>query len=131
MKRSILGALIAGYAAVSVAAPVISFQALTETKIIISKDQNATVQYQVTNNSAKPHIMVMQPIRGIKEEAKAGSCNTSGAVNEGQSCLLSLRITGRLLEGNVSNAPVVCAEGNANMCYRPQRDQMLAITLVA
>lgn len=130
MKKTILGLLIGGYAAVSAAAPVISFQALTETKVIISRDQNATVSYQVTNNSAKPHVMVMQPIRGVKEQAKAGSCNTSGAIGQNQSCALELRITGRLLEGNVSNAPVVCAEGNANMCYKPQRDQLLAITLV-
>ena len=130
MKKTIIGLLIAGSMAANAATPVIEFEALTETKIIISKDQNATVAYRVINKSSVPHVMVMQPIRGVKEEAKAGSCNTSGAIGKDQSCLLSLRITGRMLEGNVSNAPVVCGDGSPNMCYKPQRDQMLAITLV-
>lgn len=129
MKKLAIGMILASSMA-QAGDPVFSFQALSETKFTVNRDQVAQAQYQVTNNSSKPHVLVMRPILGVKEKAVAGSCITSGKISQGQSCLLSLEIVGKLLEGNVNNAPVVCADGNNNMCYKPNAADLLKVTLV-
>lgn len=104
--------------------PVWTYEALTPTSYPLAVNNSATIQYRVTNQSVKIHTLNMTPIAGI---------TPSGCVNPlgyHQSCILTLQVNGSLLQGDVIGGPILCQNGNPQMCYQPEFKDQLNIHLV-
>lgn len=90
----------------------------------------AMVQYRVTNQSSKPHTLIMQPIPGITQITTGLSvCSAPFVLSGKSSCILSLEINGSQLSGPLTDGPVVCQQGNLNQCYRPSAANILRVTV--
>ena len=109
--------------------PVWTFTPLTATTVSLSTADTATVQYQVTNQSRKTHVLEMRGIAGVSQNTTSGNCANPFTLGYQQSCTLTLTVDGSSLQGNVSGGPVVCQQGNALQCYQPSRTDALNITL--
>lgn len=115
-----------GYAA----SPLWTFTPTTPTSITISPNGVAVIAYTITNQSKRPHLLGMKPIKGIT----ASGCMS--VLGHNQSCILTLEITGSSLSGNVYGGPEVCQVNsnknpNSNQCYQPNSKDVLNITLAA
>ncbi len=103
--------------------------------VSVPANSTATVQYTVTNQSTKPHTLVMTAIPGITPTVTgcASGCSSSATTlclpTRGSTCTLTLSVDGRQLQGNVSGGPKLCEQGSALQCYRPANP--LNITLTA
>ena len=94
-------------------------------KVKLTATDSATIKYVVTNQSQRPHRLMMQPIKGIS------SSGCAAALSYKQSCVLSLSVNGSALSANVYGGPILCAQGNLNQCYRPSSSDELNIQLSA
>lgn len=109
-------------------APLWTFAPLTATTVMVPAYDSATVKYQITNQSKRPHTLVMNAIPGITQVTTAGNCPNPFVLGYQQSCILNLTINGSALSRNVMGGPVVCQQGNLNQCYQPSRANSLMIT---
>ena len=109
--------------------PVWTFLPLRATTISVSTADTATIQYQVTNQSRKTHVLKMRGITGISQNTTPGNCTNPFTLGYQQSCTLTLTVDGSSLQGAVVGGPVVCQQGNASQCYQPSRSDSLNITL--
>lgn len=111
--------------------PLWTFTPLTATKLTVPANTMASIQYRVTNQSTKPHLLVMRPIKGITQIVQGnGVCGNAFALPEkGASCTLSLQINGEQLVNHISTGPIVCEQNNALQCYSPSQENSLNITL--
>ncbi|USQ12852.1 DUF1566 domain-containing protein [Legionella lytica] len=108
--------------------PLWTFEPLTATTVSVPSNGTALVQYRVTNQSSKPHTLIMQPIRGITQITTGlGICGNPFVLSGKGSCILSLQISGSQLSSPVIDGPVVCQQGNHNQCYRPSAANILRI----
>lgn len=92
--------------------------------VAVTAVSSATVRYLVTNQSQKPHTLVMNGIKGI---TPTGCTATLGGK---QSCTLSLSVSGANLDGDVVGGPVLCEQGNQLQCYQPGEGDSLKIQLI-
>lgn len=82
----------------------------------------ATVQYTVTNQSTKPHTLVMTAIPGITPTVTgcASACPSSTTTlclpTRGSTCTLTLSVDGSQLQGHVLGGPELCQQGRAVLC---------------
>lgn len=113
------------------AGPLWTFQPLTDTTVTVSSSGSATVQYQVTNQSRRPHTLVMTPISGITQVTTAGNCPSPFTLSYQQSCSLTLEVNGDALQGNVLGGPVLCQQGSTLQCYQPSAPNSLHVKLMA
>lgn len=109
--------------------PIWTFSPLTATTISLSTADTATIQYQVTNQSRKTHVLEMRGITGISQNTTSGHCANPFTLGYQQSCILTLTVDGSSLQGGVVGGPVVCQQGNALQCYQPSSSDSLNITL--
>lgn len=70
--------------------PVWSLTPIGKTDITLTKSNTATVKYKVTNNSKKPHTLVMEPINGVKQNVVSNSCGNPIKLTDKKSCTSSL-----------------------------------------
>lgn len=111
------------------ATPLWTFEPLTATTIAIPTNSTALVQYRVTNQSARPHTLTMQPGQGMTQITTGlNVCGNPFVLRGKSSCTLSLQINGSTLNAPVMDGPVVCQQGNKNQCYRPSSANILRIT---
>jgi hypothetical protein len=89
---------------------------------------SATIKYTITNQSPKPHTLVMQPILGITQITNPGNCPNPFTLGYRQSCTLNLRVDGGSLTQNIQGGPVVCQHGSALQCYQPSPGNTLNIS---
>lgn len=108
--------------------PVWTLTPLTETTISVSTADTATIQYQVTNQSRKTHMLEMRGIPGISQNTTSGNCSNPFILGYQQSCTLTLVVDGAKLQGNVLGGPLVCQQGNTLQCYKPSQENSLSIT---
>ena len=109
--------------------PVWTLSPLTATTLSVPSNDTATVQYQVTNQSLKTHVLSMQPIQGISQVTTgSGVCGNPFVLAGNASCTLSLQINGSQLTDPISDGPIVCEQGSALQCYRPATGDILHIT---
>jgi hypothetical protein len=137
MKISYQSALINLFLAISAlfcsgsifaAEPLWTFTPLTETTISLPSNSSATVQYQVTNQSVKPHTLKMKPLQGITQNTSPGFCGTTFTLpGKNSSCTLSLLVNGSKIPSNIDAGPVVCQAGNQIECYQPSQANSLHI----
>src|SRR3990167_7975344 len=111
--------------------PVWTFTPLTATTISVNTISTATIQYQVTNQSRRGHILQMKGIPGISQDTSSGNCGNPFTLGYQQSCTLTLTVDGSALQGNVVGGPVVCQQGSALQCYETSSADVLHITLTA
>lgn len=110
-------------------APLWTFTPFTATTLSVPSNSTATVQYQVTNQSSKPHTLIMQPIQAITQTTTGlGICGNPFVLQGKGSCVLSFQIDGSQLTSPISDGPIVCQQGNPNQCYRPSAEDILHIT---
>ncbi|HAU1321876.1 TPA: hypothetical protein F8R96_13160 [Legionella pneumophila] len=113
---------------VQAGSPVWTFEPLTATSVAVPSNSTATVEYRVTNQSTKPHTLVMQPIKSIVQITTGlGVCGNPFVLRGKSSCILSLRINGSQLSSPIVDGPIVCQQGSANQCYRPSAANILHI----
>jgi hypothetical protein len=112
------------------ATPVWTITPLTPINFTVTEDSTVSVQYQVTNQSKLTHTLAMQPVAGINQITSNGSCANPFTLAYHQSCILKLQIQGSALQGNVSDAPIICESGGTLLCYQPSGPNRLSITLV-
>ncbi|MCC5791803.1 MAG: DUF1566 domain-containing protein [Legionellaceae bacterium] len=111
--------------------PLWTFEPLTTTTVAVPANGTATVQYRVTNQSSKPHTLVMQPMTGIEQTTTGGSiCGSPFVLRGKSSCILSLQINGAQLSHPIVDGPVLCQQGSTNQCYRPSSPNILRVTQV-
>jgi hypothetical protein len=109
--------------------PVWTFTPLTATTITVPSDSSAIVQYQVTNQSTRQHVLVMQAMTGITQLTTGLSvCGNSFVLAGHASCILSLQVNGSQLAQPISDGPAVCEQESGLECYRPSSDNILHIT---
>lgn len=112
--------------------PLWSFTPLTATTVDVPSNGTATVQYQVTNHSAKIHTLVLQPITGITQNTSGnGICGTPFILQKNASCILSLQVNGNALSQSITDGPIVCEQASKLQCYRPAAANTLRITQAA
>ena len=110
--------------------PVWTFEALTPTTVSLPRNSTTTVQYRVTNQSSKTHVLAMKPITGVTQTTEdTGSCPNPFTLIGGASCLLTLEVNGSQVQGNLSSGPDVCESGSALQCYQPSAANSLNITV--
>jgi hypothetical protein len=109
--------------------PLWSFTPLTPTTVALPIGVGATVQYTVTNNSRKSHILVMTPIAGITQVTDSGNCPNPFILGYLGSCTLTLQFSANTLTTNIYSGPQVCEQGSDLQCYQPSLADSLNITL--
>jgi hypothetical protein len=124
------GILLAFSFSIFAAAPVWTFTPLTPTSFSVTTDSVVTVLYRMTNESRLTHVLAMEPVIGISQITSNGYCANPFELGYHQSCILNLQIQGSALQGNVSDAPIVCQAGATLLCYQPPVANRLAITLL-
>lgn len=113
---------------------------ITATTITVPSNVTATVQYKVTNHSAKQHTLVMIPITGISQTTTGGGsgisthvftlptgsgvCTSVFTLPSGASCTLSLQVNGSALTTNIIGGPQICqtdvnGQPDPQECYQP------------
>ena len=109
--------------------PVWTFTPLTATSLSVSPNSTATVQYLVTNQSAKSHSLVMTPIAGITQTTTGvGVCSNPFTLPaKGVSCTLLLQVHGSQLTHSITDGPIVCEQGSTLQCYQPSPSNALNI----
>lgn len=111
--------------------PVWTFTPLTATSVSVPVNGTATIQYQVTNQSAKSHSLLMTPITGITQMTTgAGICSNPFTLpSKGSSCTLSLPVNGSQLTHSITDGPIVCEQGSTLQCYKPSPSNVLNINV--
>lgn len=125
IKQIGIGLSVFCFTAVVQASPVWTLTPVPEfpPKVSIGPTDTTSVQYTVTNQSSKSHLLQMKPIRGI---TPSGCTSPLGAH---ESCTLTLYVNGEL-SGTVKGGPVLCSQGNPNQCYQPSRVDSLDVQVL-
>ncbi|RAP38003.1 hypothetical protein B1207_03170 [Legionella quinlivanii] len=108
--------------------PVWTFTPLTQTALTVAVNDTATVQYQITNQSLRPHTLIMRPIPGVSQVVSSPwDCPGTMWLGYQQSCILNLRIHGGALQGSINGGPILCDMGNPLRCSEPCAGEQLNI----
>jgi hypothetical protein len=114
---------------VSAGTPVWSFTPLTATTVSVPITGTATVQYKITNQSPKTHVLNMRSLPGVTQlTTGVGACSNPFTLTGNASCTLSLHVSGSELTSSISNGPLVCEQGSILQCYQPSPEDMLHVT---
>lgn len=116
--------------------PVWSFSPIGSPVVSVSATGIATVQYTITNNSKKPHRLVLssQTPTGISQPGGPCVLAAKSPANPNPTCTLTLSINGSALPANtLSGGPSLCETNpdgtpNTNQCYQPDSNDVLVIT---
>lgn len=110
--------------------PLWTFTPLTATTVAVPAGTTSSVQYTVTNQASRPKSLKILPTSGLSQ---TGACDLAPKGHAGNSCTLTLNITGNdLPSGGVQNGPKLCetdpdGSPNPNQCYQPDRVNVLHI----
>ena len=106
-----------------------TFTPLTETTLSVLSGETYLVQYTVTNQSIRAHMLTMQPIQGITQLTTGpGVCGNPFVLTGKAFCTLSLQVNGSQLTQPILDGPIVCEQGSVLQCYRPASANILHIT---
>lgn len=116
--------------------PLWSFSPNGSPQVTISATGTATVSYTVTNNSKKPHQLMLSSKTPSGITQSGGPCVLEGKspANPNPTCTLILSINGSALtENTVSGGPFLCQANanntpNPNQCCQPSPGDELVIT---
>ena len=116
--------------------PVWSFSPNGSPAVTVSATGTATVSYTVTNNSKKPHQLVLSSKTPTGISQMGGPCvlAAKSPANPNPTCIVTLSINGSALPANnLSGGPSLCqtnsnGTANTNQCYQPDPNDILVIT---
>ncbi|MDF1683698.1 MAG: hypothetical protein P1U36_03475 [Legionellaceae bacterium] len=114
---------------VEAASPVWTFTPLTPTTVT----PPAIIQYRVTNQSSKPHTLVLSPADGMTQVTTAGNCSDALTLTSSHpSCILTLSISENASSSTLHSAPTVCEQGpngqiSSLQCYQPSPADIIQI----
>ncbi|RUR08545.1 hypothetical protein [Legionella sp. km772] len=116
--------------------PVWSITPIGSPAVTVSATGTATVSYTVTNNSKKPHRLVLSAKTPTGISQTGGPCvlAAKSPTNSNPTCTLTLSINGSALPANsIEGGPSLCQTNpngtpNANQCYQPDPNDVLVIT---
>ena len=116
--------------------PVWSFSPNGSPQVTVSATGSAVVSYTITNNSKKPHRLVLSSKTPAGISQSAGPCVLAGKspANPNPTCTLTLNINGSALPANdITGGPVLCQVNdndtpNLSQCYQPSSGDTLVIT---
>lgn len=116
--------------------PVWSFSPNGSPQVSVSATGTATVSYIITNNSKKPHRLVLSSNTPAGISQSGGPCVLMGKspANPNPTCLLTLNINGSALPADdISGGPSLCQVNdndtpNPSQCYQPSSEDTLVIT---
>lgn len=116
--------------------PLWSFSPIGSPVVAVSATGTATVSYTVTNNSKKPHRLVLSAKTPTGISQTGGPCvlEAKSPANPNPTCTLILSINGSALPANnLSGGPSLCQSNpngtpNVNQCYQPDPNDVLVIT---
>ena len=135
LKHFIVIAILYGFMQSAYASmPLWRFIPLTATTVAVESGGTATIQYTITNQSPKEHVLTMRPIAGIRQITSGFDvCPNPFTLGGKQSCTLTLEIDGNSLQNNITSGPVVCqvSSGNTpnpNACYQPNPANQLNVS---
>ena len=131
-----LGALFLITTTVHAAIPLWSFSPNGSPVITVSATGTATINYTLTNNSKKPHRLLLssQTPAGISQQGGPCVLKAKSPTNPNPTCILTISVNGSALPANsVSGGPVMCQANaqnipNPNQCYQPSPGDTLVIT---
>lgn len=101
--------------------PLWTYTPLTPTTLTVSSTGIATVQYTLTNQSKRQHILNFSAIPGVVQNIAAGSCPNPVILNAHQSCTLTFNVTGSALSGNTAGGLSSVKQGIAYSATNPAR----------
>lgn len=112
--------------------PLWTFTPNTVTTVDFPVNLTSSIVYSVSNQSSKPHSLVIKPIQGITQ---IGSCLLGPKGQADDTCTLNLSVSGDQLPANgISGGPILCQSNsdgspNPNQCYQPVPEDRLNISL--
>lgn len=111
--------------------PVWTITPKTLTTQSVPSNSSTTIEYVVTNQSSKTHLLVMKPLNAIVQiTSGTGVCGNPFLLpKKGSSCLLILQALGYEIAEPIDDGPVVCERGSSLECYRPAENNRLNLTL--
>lgn|GEM_PF-1709912 len=113
--------------------PVWTLTPLSPTTVLVPINGSATVDYLVTNQSRKPHTLMLFPMSGVQQVTEPGYCaNPFLLTASSPSCTLRLEILGSTLNSPIVGGPVVCQQGEDGrlselQCYQPSPSDTLNV----
>lgn len=112
-----------------------SLIANTATTISVPANRHAYVQYTVTNNTSTTRTLTIVPIPNVVQTTNDSSqCPSPFTLAPGQSCKLTLYVSGSQLTSTYSGGPVVCkTQGSSNtpdpfLCSQAEPSMVLSIS---
>ncbi len=107
---------------------------MTATSFSLLNTDRFTVQYRVENLSKKAHTWALSPLPGVSVLEGESYCSRAFLLEPQHSCLLTLRIDGALLKGDLHRGPVLCQQNengeiSAFLCYQPSQVDSLNVRL--
>jgi hypothetical protein len=116
----------------SAGTPVATLVPLTPTKLTVVSGAAASVQYTVTNQSAKSLTLKMTPIAGVSQITTAkGACASAFTLSPKQSCVLTLSVAASKSSASISGGPAICVNGGTTTCVQPAASAALNVTFAA
>jgi len=110
-------------------APLWIFTPLTPTTLSVPANSTDTVQYRVTNQSNKVHVLSLQPISAVTQlTSGTGVCGNPAVLPGKGSCVLSLQIDGSAITSPMTGGPTLCEQGSTLQCYQPSSSDILMIS---
>ena len=114
---------------VEAGSPVWTFTSITPTVLNLAANGIGVVFYRVTNQSRKPHNLVMMPIVGVTQIPIINSCLDTNLIQYGQSCNLLLLIKAKDVLNSFAQGPILCQHGDPLQCYQPSASNILRINV--
>jgi hypothetical protein len=122
------GGMIAA-SSIHAATHIISLRPITPTSVTIARDGTTTVQYVVTNESAKAHTARALHVPGVHQVSGDKNCADPFVLVSKASCVLTLEINGKERKGNIAGGPTICLDKNTAQCFQPAKANSLDIRL--
>lgn len=89
--------------------PKFTVEPLTPTTFVLPVNLTATIVYRVTNVTQITRTLTMGPISGVTQiTSGTGVCSNPFTLAHGQSCLLTLQVSGAQMQQTITYGPVIC-----------------------
>ena len=113
----------------------LSIKVIKPAPLTLARNDSAGSVYQVTNRTKSLRNFVMQSIPGITQiTTTTGACSNPILLNQGESCLLNLRIRGNQIPKTIIGGPVLCNNNPSPFaCSKPSAaaDSLHIVSTVA
>jgi len=114
--------------------PIFAVIPTTATQFTLPNNGNATVTYNVTNQTHITRMLTFEPIQGVTQDTSSG-CTSPFVLAPNESCLLHLTINGSTMPPYIKGGPIICKtfdlydhSPDLLLCAQPAVNNRLNIT---